>query len=230
MFKKILVVDDETEIVKIITAYLKKENYHYDLAFDGQQALEKFRVFSPDLIILDLMIPKISGEEVCKEIRKTSDIPIIMLTAKTNESSIINGFKIGTDDYLKKPFSPKELILRIKSILRRYENGKENTNVLSFNDGDLIIDLNEQLVFKDNILLEFTASEFKILTMFASNPRIVFNREQIIEKALEEDFFGYSRTIDTHIKNIRKKIETDTKNPIYILTIYGFGYKFGGIS
>jgi two-component system alkaline phosphatase synthesis response regulator PhoP len=131
MFKKILVVDDETEIVKIITAYLKKENYHYDLAFDGKQALEKFRVFSPDLIILDLMMPKINGEEVCKEIRKTSDIPIIMLTAKTNESSIINGFEIGTDDYLQKPFSPKELMLRIRSILRRYEKGKVKLNVLS---------------------------------------------------------------------------------------------------
>lgn len=225
----ILVVEDEKNIRDVIKAYLENEGYNVMTATDGEVALELFNTWNIHLIILDLMIPKISGEEVCKTIRTTSDVPIIMLTAKADEDNKIEGLNIGADDYVTKPFSPRELVSRVKALLRRsYKEKISLTGVLSFNDNDLIIDNEKMLVKKNNTDISLTTIEFKILFALASNNSIVLSREQLIDIAFGNDYEGYDRTIDTHIKNLRQKIEDDSKNPRYIITVYGAGYKFEG--
>lgn len=222
---KILVVDDEIKIVEVVKAYLEKDNYEVFIATDGKSALKSYDNNKQDLIILDLMLPDISGEEVCKILRRKSDVPIIMLTAKVNEENILNGFNIGTDDYVIKPFSPKQLIARVNAIIKRVKNNKSK---LSFNNGDLIIDKDSYEVFKNNNLITLTPSEYKILLQLAENKNKVFTRGDIISKTMEDDSFVYDRIVDSHIKNIRAKIEDDNKKPKYILTVHGIGYKFGG--
>ncbi|WP_326828306.1 response regulator transcription factor [Tissierella pigra] len=189
--------------------------------------MKLFRTNDIHLVILDLMIPKISGEEVCKKIRTTSDVPIIMLTAKTNEDDRIEGLSIGADDYVLKPFSPRELVSRVKALLRRaYPNSRPVAEKLSFNNGDLEIEVDKMLVKKNNKNITLTTNEFKILLAFISHQNQVLSREQLIEFTFGEGYDGFDRTIDTHIKNIRYKIETNPKSPEYIHTIYGLGYKF----
>ncbi|WP_024615496.1 response regulator transcription factor [Clostridium sp. Ade.TY] len=222
---KILIVDDEIKIIEVVKAYLEKDNYEVFIATDGYSALKSYDDNKPDLIVLDLMLPDISGEEVCKILREKSDIPIIMLTAKVDEENILNGFNIGTDDYVTKPFSPKQLLARVNAIIKRT---KSNKSKLSFNNGDLIIDKDSYEVFKNYKLITLTPSEYKILLQLAENKNKVFTRGDIINKTMEEDNFVYDRIIDSHIKNIRFKIEDDNKNPKYILTVHGIGYKFGG--
>lgn len=225
----ILLVEDEKNIRDVIKAYLDKEGYNVTTAADGENALDLFNTLDIHLIILDLMIPKISGEEVCKRIRTTSDVPIIMLTAKADEENKIEGLNIGADDYVTKPFSPRELVSRVKALLRRsYKVAKPQTEILSFNNNDLLIDKEKMEVMKGNINISLTTIEFKILLALASNNSIVLSREQLIDIAFGHDYEGYDRTIDTHIKNLRQKIEDDPKNPKYITTIYGAGYKFEG--
>ena len=227
MVFNILVVEDEKNILDVIKAYLEKENYYVITATDGEQALELFNIMDIHLVILDLMIPKISGEDVCKTIRSTSDVPIIMVTAKADEDFKIEGLHIGADDYVTKPFSPRELVGRVKALLRRtYKGAKPLAEILSFNNNDLLIDINKMIVKKGDINTNPTAIEFKILLALVSNPSQVLSREQLIEFALGTEYEGYDRTIDTHIKNLRQKIEDDPKNPKYILTVYGAGYKF----
>lgn len=226
-YRNILVVEDEKNISDVIKAYLIKDNFNVFLAYDGEEAMDQFNNNDIHLIILDLMIPKISGEEVCKRIRATSEVPIIMLTAKTDEENRIEGLSIGADDYVLKPFSPRELISRVKALLRRsYRDFKPLAEVLSFNDGDLEILVEEMGVKKDGLNVELTTIEFKVLSSLVSNPNIVLSREQLITSALGHEYEGYDRTIDTHIKNIRHKIEKDPKAPNYIQTVYGAGYKF----
>lgn len=222
---KILVVDDEIKIVEVVKAYLEKDNYEVFIATDGKSALKSYDDNKQDLIILDLMLPDITGEEVCKILREKSDVPIIMLTAKVDEENILNGFNIGTDDYVIKPFSPKQLIARVNAIIKRVKNSKSK---LSFNNGDLIIDKDSYEVFKNNNLITLTPSEYKILLQLAENKNKVFTRGDIISKTMEDDSFVYDRIVDSHIKNIRAKIEDDNKKPKYILTVHGIGYKFGG--
>lgn len=225
----ILVVEDEKNILDVIKAYLEKENYNVIIAADGEKAIELFQIMDIHLIILDLMIPKISGEEVCRRVRNTSDIPIIMLTAKADVENKIEGLNIGADDYVTKPFSPRELISRVKALLRRsYKEIKPISSVISFNNYDLVIDKEKMMVNKDGVSISLTTIEFKILLALASNNLIVLSREQLIDIAFGNDYEGYDRTIDAHIKNLRQKIETDPKNPKYITTVYGAGYKFEG--
>ncbi len=225
----ILVVEDEKNILDVIEAYLKKENYNVITAMDGKNALDLFNTREIHLIILDLMIPEISGEEVCKTIRNTSDVPIIMVTAKADEDFKIEGLNIGADDYVTKPFSPRELISRVKALLRRsYKGSNPIAEILNFNNNDLIIDIDKMTVKKGEINTNPTTIEFKVLLALVSNHSQVLSREQLIELALGSEYEGYDRTIDTHIKNLRQKIEDDPKNPKYILTIYGAGYKFEG--
>ena len=225
----ILVVEDEKNILDVIKAYLEKENYNVITSTDGEKALEIFQTGNIHLIVLDLMIPKVAGEEVCKRIRKTSDVPIIMLTAKADEENKIEGLNIGADDYVTKPFSPRELISRVKALLRRsYKGTSTITEVLSFNNNNLVIDKDKMMVKKDNKKITLTTIEFKILLALASNNSIVLSREQLIDLAFGNDYDGYDRTVDTHIKNLRQKIEMDPKNPRYITTVYGAGYKFEG--
>lgn len=223
----ILVVDDEQKIVDVVKAYLEKDGYNVVTALDGEMALNTFSKETIHLIILDLMLPKISGEEVCHKIRSTSNVPIIMLTAKVDEDERIEGISMGADDYLTKPFSVRELVVRVRALLRRtYRDTIPIADILSFNKGDLEVDIKKVIVKKQGNVVSLTTNEFKILTVLLTNPGQVFSREQLVEKAFGIDYEGFDRTIDTHIKNIRHKIEDNPKEPKYIITIYGMGYKF----
>lgn len=229
--KKILIVEDEPKIAEAIDAYLKKEGYTMFVAYDGKQALARFENEYLDMIILDLMLPYISGEEVCKTIRKESRIPIIMLTAKASEDSKIEGLNIGADDYITKPFSPRELVARVKSLFRRCSDGISPLfNTMNLNNGDLEVDFNSYTIKKQGVIVNLTPNEFKLFSTLAKYPNKTFTREELINIAFGIDFDGYDRTIDSHIKNLRSKIETDTTNPAYILTVRGIGYRFGGSS
>ncbi|MBP9478972.1 MAG: response regulator transcription factor [Sebaldella sp.] len=227
----ILVVDDEPKIVEIISAYLKNEGYNVLSSFNGIKALEIFKSNPIDLVILDLMLPDLSGEKVCHEIKKISEMPVIMLTAKVQEEEILKGFSLGSDDYITKPFSPKILVARVKAILSRTQDiRKEIQDEISFNNGDLVINIKTFEVKKNNIPIFLTLSEFKILKTFIENPKKVFTRNELLDKIVSDEIEIYDRTIDSHIKNIRSKIEDNTKSPLYIITIYGVGYRFGGDS
>lgn len=225
---KVLVVDDEPKIVDAVKAYLENSGYIVFTAFDGEEALNQFEKVNPDLVVLDLMLPKISGEEICQRIRKQSRIPIIMLTAKVLIDEKINGFNIGADDYITKPFSPRELVVRVRSLLRRCTDGISPLyNKMSWNNGNLEIDIDEMTLRKAGNPINLTPTEFKILSSMIKYPKKIFTREELIEIALGIDYDGFDRTIDSHIKNLRSKIEDDSSNPTYILTVRGTGYKFG---
>ena len=225
---KIFVVDDEVKLLEVIKDYLIKEGFEVFTCVNGAEALKLFPLLQPDFLILDLMLPDLSGEEICRQIRKQSDVPILMLTAKSSEEDRINGLALGADDYLVKPFSPRELVMRVKAILRRTLVKTKTENILSFNKGDLVINLEEYTVKKQGKEIHLTPNEFQILLVMAQNPSKTFSRAQLINSALGYDFAGYERTIDAHIKNLRQKIEDNIKEPRYIQTVYGIGYKFQG--
>ena len=228
-YNKILVVDDEVKIVEAIKAYLENSKYQVFTAYDGEEALKQFETVNPDLVVLDLMLPKISGEDICQKIRKQSRIPIIMLTAKVQIDDKVNGFNIGADDYMTKPFSPRELVVRVQGLLRRCSDGISPLfNIMSWNNGNLEIDVAEMIAKKFGKEVNLTPTEFKILSSMIKYPKKVFTREELIEIALGIDYDGFDRTIDSHIKNLRSKIEDDSSNPTYIITVRGIGYKFGG--
>ncbi len=224
---KILAIDDEEKILDVIKAYLEREGYSVFTETNGANAINTFKSLKPDLVILDLMLPELSGEEICSKIRAISKVPILMLTAKVEEDDKVYGFSIGADDYLTKPFSPRELTMRVKAILRRTKDDMALNDIFSFNDGDLVIDTRSYEVKKSGEIVNLTPNEYKLLTVMAQNPNRVFTRGELIEKVMGYDFEGFDRTIDAHIKNLRQKIEDDPKNPVYIKTVYGAGYKFG---
>ncbi len=226
--KRILIVEDEAKIVEFIESYLLNSGYSVYKAFTGREALKIFEQQEIDLILLDLMLPDISGEEVCLEIRKKSGVPIIMLTAKSGDENIIKGLDMGADDYMTKPFSPRQMIARVNAVFRRSAPEKETKSILSFHQGDLVIDTTNYTVKKSGSITYLTPSEYKILITLAKRPNKVFTREELIDVAFDGDFFGYDRTIDSHIKNLRAKIEDNPKECAYILTIRGIGYRFGG--
>ena len=230
MAAHILVVDDESKIRSVIKAYLEREGYEVSEEGNGKQAFERIKNNPYDMVILDLMLPEMSGEMICSETRKFSDVPILMLTAKKEEMSRLQGLSLGADDYVVKPFSPKEIVLRVQAILRRVkptETAQEVTR-LSYNDGYLTIDDKEKVVTKNNAEVNLTSNEYDILSVMAKNPDRTFSREDIIELAFGYDYEGYDRTVDTYIKTLRKKIEPDAKKPEFIVTVYGMGYKFKG--
>jgi DNA-binding response OmpR family regulator len=224
--ESILIVEDEKKISEIVRAYLEKEGYRVRLAENGEQALKLLKD-AVDLVILDLMLPDIQGEELCSIIREGSEVPVIILTAKSGEEDRIKGLGIGADDYVVKPFSPRELVARVKAQLRR--SGRTKKKLLSYNRGALKIDVSNHEVFRDGSLIVLTPTEFKILLSLADQPGWVFSREQLVTIAQGFDFEGYDRTIDAHVKNLRRKIEKDSREPEYIKTVYGVGYKFTGI-
>lgn len=224
--ESILIVEDEKKISSIVTAYLEKEGFRVKLAETGEQAL-KYLKEAFNLVILDLMLPDMQGEEICRIIRESSDVPVIMLTAKSGEEDRIRGLGIGADDYVVKPFSPRELVARVKAHLRR--SGKTKKKLLSYNHGALKIDINNYEVFKEGGPVVLTPTEFRILLSLAENPGRVFSRDQIVNIAQGYDFEGYDRTIDAHVKNLRHKVEKDSKEPEFIKTVYGIGYKFTGV-
>jgi DNA-binding response OmpR family regulator len=222
---RILVVEDQPEISKIITRYLESENYLTDLAKDGFDALKRFNQNTYHLVLLDVMMPGINGFEVLHDIRNISDVPVIMLTAKGEEDDKITGFDTGADDYMVKPFSPKELILRVKAILRRVY-GDSDEIILTI--PPLKLYESSMKLEKNGIEIELTASEFKLLHTLMKHKGQILTREQIIRNTYTEDYDGYDRNIDSLIKRLRHKIEDDPKNPEFILTKYGAGYMFGG--
>ncbi len=227
--KRILVVDDEDKIVEVVKSYLENSGYNAYVAYNGRQALEMYEKVNPLLIILDLMLPDLSGEEILRTIRKRSSVPVIMLTAKVEEEDILKGLDIGADDYVTKPFSPRQLVARVGALLRRVSGETVPlSGVMSFNDGALSIDTLRYEVRKGQNIVNLTPIEYKLLLTIVKYPSKVFTREEIITLVFGEDFEGYDRTIDTHIKNLRQKIEDDSKNPQYILTVHGVGYRFGG--
>jgi DNA-binding response OmpR family regulator len=231
MCRKILIVDDETMISEVLEAYLVKEGYQVFKSENGLDALRKAGTVQPDLIVLDLMLPDISGEEICRLLRKESDVPILMLTAKSGEDEKINGIVIGADDYVTKPFSPREVVVRIQAILRRTDKSKPAGDQLSFNQQELIIDDIKKEILLQNTNISVTPIEYRLLSNMAKYPGRVYSRMDLLEKIQEDGFSyeGYERSIDTHIKNLRKKIEIDARDPKYILTVFGMGYKFGGV-
>lgn len=222
-------MDDEPKILNVVSAYLEKEGYQVFTASNGKEALELAERKSPDLIILDLRLPDIAGEEVCQRIRQKRDTPILMLTAKVEEEDKIRGLAIGADDYLTKPFSPRELVARVKAILRRVKVEREpQRDIISFDNGRLRIDISKHEVLMNGKPLSLTPNEFRLLIALARYPGRVYTRSELINKVQGYEYEGYDRTIDAHVKNLRQKIEEDPKNPRYILTVFGVGYKFGG--
>lgn len=223
MAKRILVVDDEKKIVEIVKAYLEREGFKVASAYDGRTALGLARRQHPDLIVLDLMLPEISGFDVCRALRKESDVPIIMLTARDETTDKIVGLELGADDYVTKPFDPKELVSRIKAVLRRSQGQIVARNTLHI--ADLEIDVSKRLVKRGEEVIELTPIEFDLLKAMAEHPGRVYSRMQLLDRVQGEAYEGYDRTIDSHIKNLRKKIEPDPERPRYVITVYGVGYK-----
>lgn len=223
--RKILVVEDEKKIAEIVRAYLEKEDFRVTLADRGAKALSVLKEGFA-LIILDLMLPDMAGEDICSAVRKDFDVPIIMLTAKSGEDDRVRGLGIGADDYVVKPFSPRELVARVKALLRRAGGPKD---VLSFNRRDLVLDSTRFEVRKKASPVVLTPTEFKLLQCLAEHPGQVFTRLQLVNVILGYDFEGYDRTIDAHVKNIRHKIEDNQRKPSYVKTVYGVGYKFTGL-
>lgn len=225
MSARILVVDDEERIVDIVRAYLERDGYKVSAAYDGSSALEVARRDHPDLIILDLMLPEISGWEVCRILRKESDLPIIMLTARDETSDKIAGLELGADDYIVKPFDPKELVVRVRAVLRRYQTAAQPPTLLR--SGNLSMEIERRSVQLGNRDIELTATEFELLRALMESPGRVFSRMQLLDRVQGEAYEGYERTIDSHVKNLRKKIEPDPEHPRFIVTVYGVGYKLG---
>lgn len=227
--KTILVVDDEEKIVDVVKSYLEKAGFKVLSAFNGRDALELFDRHSPALVVLDLMLPDVSGENVCRAIRRKARTPVIMLTAKSAEESVIQGLEIGADDYVVKPFSPRQLVARVDAVLRRV--AAEPLPVaaeISFDNGRLVIDSVRHEVRKDGEQVPLTPNEYKLVMTLARHPTRAFTRDELIAFAFGDGFEGYDRAVDTHIKNIRQKIEEDPKSPRHVLTVHGVGYRFGG--
>ncbi|HEB13171.1 MAG TPA: response regulator transcription factor [Actinobacteria bacterium] len=225
--KKILVVEDEKKISEVIKAYLEREGYLVNTTPSGREALKLAETVEPDLVVLDLMLPDLSGEEVCATLRRRSDVPIIMVTAKTAEDDRVHGLDIGADDYLTKPFSPRELVARVKSILRRTHSEEEFlAEKISFNDERLVIDITRHEVRVDGQVVALTPHEFKLLSTLSRHPGRVYSRYELINRVQGYDYEGYERTIDAHVKNLRQKIEREPKEPMYIKTVFGVGYRF----
>ncbi len=227
--KNILVVDDEPKILEVVASYLQSRGFSVFPAGTGRQALEIFNRENIALAVLDLMLPDISGEGVIREIRKKSRVPVIMLTAKAGESDIVGGLSLGADDYVTKPFRLTELSARVEAVLRRAENDLVPLSVRNaWRGGDLAADFEKNVFQKKGVKVELTPSEARILSALIKYPGKVFTRGELIQIALGSEFDGYDRAIDSHIKNLRQKIEDDPRHPNYVLTVHGLGYRFGG--
>ena len=229
MTKKILVVDDEPQIVTILKAYLEKAGFDVVTAEDGLAAMAVYRAEKPDFMILDLNLPGMDGLDICRTVRREADTPILMLTARVEETDKLIGLEIGADDYVVKPFSPKEVVARVRTILRRSSTTESKNQPIQASEiikvGDLIIHLDQHTVSRSARRIDLTPTEFEILLVLARQPKRVFSRLQIMEQAQGDAFEGYERTIDAHIKNIRIKLEANPKKPAYIHTVFGVGYK-----
>ncbi|MDD5510028.1 MAG: response regulator transcription factor [Dehalococcoidales bacterium] len=220
--KRVLVVDDDAKTVELVGLYLKRDGYRVFTAYDGVEALRLARESCPDLIVLDLMLPGIDGLQICRTLRAESDVPIIMLTARTTDRDKLTGLNLGADDYVTKPFSPRELSARVRAVLRRLP-GERGPNEIK--QGELILDFNRHEAFLSSKALSLTPVEFKLLSVLAKEPDRVFSRGQLIEKAMGYDFDGFDRTVDVHILNLRRKLKIKDNQSVRIKTVYGAGYK-----
>ena len=224
--KKIVVIDDEPSVQDVVRAYLEKDGFTVYVAGSGSEGLALAERTTPALIVLDLMLPDVPGERICSEIRSRSDVPILMLTAKAGEEERVAGLLSGADDYLVKPFSPRELVARVRAVLRRTQAAEVPlVPLLSFDDGRLEIDTEQYTVRRDGEVVDLTANEYRLLTALATYPGRVYSRLELVNRVQGYDFEGYERTIDVHVKNLRKKIEPDAAHPRYIETVSGVGYR-----
>lgn len=230
MDRKILVVDDEANITDVCKKYLEQDGHQVLTASNGVEAIEKWQAHRPDLIVLDLMMPLMNGWEVCKQIRDVDDVPIIMLTARGEEMDRLLGLTIGADDYLTKPFSPRELVLRIKSILRRMNKGKLLVSIpeSKFHNGPMEINNETRTITISNKSIELTVKEFDLLWLLASHPDQVFSRNHLLNRVWGIDYYGDTTTVTVHIRKLREKIEETPSQPRYLKTVWGIGYKFEG--
>jgi len=225
--KRVLVVDDDVKTVELVKLYLNRDGYRVLTAYDGAEALRLVKEGRPDLVVLDLMLPGIDGLQVCRTLRDESDVPIIMLTARTTDQDKLTGLDLGADDYVTKPFSPRELAARVRTVLRRLPGERGPVEI---KHGALTINFLKHESSLSDKPLNLTDIEFKLLGVFAKEPGRVFSRAELIEKALGYDFEGFDRTIDVHILNLRRKLERDPSHPKYIKTLYGVGYKLIEVS
>jgi DNA-binding response OmpR family regulator len=224
--KRIVVIDDEPSVQEVVRGYLEKDGYLVYVAGNGRDGLALAERSKPGLIVLDLMLPDVSGEEICREIRRRSDVPILMLTAKASEDERVGGLALGADDYLIKPFSPRELVARVRAVLRRTQGTEiPLVEVLSFDGGALEIDTVRREVRRGGEPVELTPNEYRLLVTLARYPGRVYSRFELINHVQGYEFEGYERTIDAHVKNLRKKIEPDPKHPRYVETVFGVGYR-----
>jgi two-component system alkaline phosphatase synthesis response regulator PhoP len=229
--QRILVVDDDREIVRLIRAYLEKEHFQVYTAYDGETALHMARRERPHLMLLDLMLPDRDGWDITRAIRSDAalhNMPIIMLTARIEDNDKIVGLELGADDYVTKPFNPREVVARVRSVLRRTQSGGKSDKDVILQCGDLIMDLGRREVIVDTQPVELTLTEFEVLRVLMENPGYAMTRSDLIEHSLGYDYESVERTLDSHIKNLRKKIEPDAKHPTYIQTVYGIGYRLVG--
>lgn len=224
---KILIVDDEQAIRDLLEMILKRERYEVAAAPDGKSALAAFDSFDPDLVLLDIMLPDISGHDLCREMLSRKKVPIIMLTARNDINDKVLGLDLGADDYITKPFDTRELLARIKAALRRVGKFESENKVLSHLD--LVVDLENRTVTKNGKPVDLTLREYELLEVFIKNPRKVFSREELLLKAWGYDYMGDTRAVDICVTRLRKKIEDDSSNPRHIVTVYGFGYRLGGV-
>jgi two-component system alkaline phosphatase synthesis response regulator PhoP len=226
-YQTVLVVDDEPQIVELVSDYLKQADFRVVTACDGQTALTLARHERPDLVVLDLMLPGgMDGLDVCRGLRRDpalADVPIIMLTARTEEADRLIGLELGADDYVTKPFSPREVVARVRAVLRRARGDAQQSSVIRV--GELTVDLANRSVAVGDQTLSLTPTEFDLLAVLARNPGRPFTRAQLMDLIYDVAYAGYDRAIDSHIKNLRRKIEPDPRNPCYVLTVYGVGYK-----
>jgi two-component system alkaline phosphatase synthesis response regulator PhoP len=226
--KKVLVIDDDVKTTELVKLYLRRDGYRVVTAYDGLQALDVAREAHPDLVVLDLMLPGLDGFEVFRALREESDVPIIMLTAKTTEQDRLNGLDLGADDYVTKPFSPKELAARVRAVLRRLPDETLQRGPEEVRHSELLVNFTKHEASLAGKLLDLTPVEFRLLGVLVREPDRVFSRAQLIEKVFGYDFDGFDRTIDVHVYNLRRKLEPDPRSPTYIKMVYGVGYKFVG--
>lgn len=225
MSNKILAVDDDPKILKVLLHTLRKEGFEVITAASGEEALEKVGKYLPDLVILDIMMPGMDGFETFQRLKALHDVPVIILSARSDEVDRVVGFRMGVDDYQTKPFSPTELALRVKAILRRVRDpGEQAKTVLKF--GELTLDYNKRLITCKNQKIELTPKQFEVLWLMASNPNKVFSKAHLLEKVWESSYYGDDNTVTVHIRRIREKLEENPSSPLYIKTVWGIGYKF----
>ncbi len=223
---RILVIEDDPAVRDVVEHALKREGMEVKSVGDGETALERFKDSNFDLALIDIGLPGIDGITLCQELRALSSVPLIMLTARDDETSVVVGLEVGADDYITKPFSPKVLVSRVRAHLRRRRIDAKSSDSKLLEFPGLAVDLTRRQVLKDNTPVELTATQFDVLAFLASHPGRVYNREQIMAHLWNGDFYGEARAADVHVQHIRKKIEEDPKNPHYLLTIRGVGYKF----